>query len=990
MVKCIYGLLIIFLPVSLAAQVFTPNPDWRFENFNSQNHFTSRGISDITMDKNGYIWACSDGVQRFDGYKTIDFNSFDRSTGGLRGNYTSIKADNSGRIWVCSLGICYYDDASGKFIYIRTDARHNITNVNSYCLQKNYLWFVCDYGLAKLDLKSLKISYTALANVTDPLCTYLIDENTLFISSREKAYIYSIGQNTYKSNTLIYDHSLIKIFSIYKNGSQVFLGTNNGLFTFDNFKDLLPARNGINDVLINDMIFLPADKGKKYLFLATEGKGVVVYNTILKKIEFTYAHEDSNPYSIPNNIITKFYVDKADRVWLSTGVGISMLDVNNQQLKMRFLNKGGTDELGINKVARDKYDSTRVWMSSYNQGMICINWETKKIERVFDANPQMQRIYDFAQLSKNSWLLATQKKLIKWDPRHGVFSQKALPLSDSLNLVTNIRRIIMANDNTGYITTNRGLFKYDLIADKINAITQNNMSDMSYRRLKYILLNGFLDDGVLWIATRDGLFSYNTKTNQTNIYRGDGPNNDYFFFDIAKAPNNQIICATGSGINIFDKTTKRFKVINTIANLNRPSCENVITIKNTVWIGTEVGILNYNLDTHASARAEHETSMMQIYPSSSFTVLNKDIVFGFRNGYAYFTDDFRNNRVPSNPVIETVYVNNQTVRLPDQAQKKAGKLVFKHSDNSINIVFTSFLYSDPDHISFRYRLKGADPRWQYTEDQRSANYAQLPPGDYTFYVQCGNKNGIWNSNLASFNFVITPPYWETWWFRTMVVLAIAFVLYRLYAYRIKHILAIERIRERIASDFHDDIGSALSSISIFSEVADKQLKQNSPPEQTREIISHISFYSRSMLDAMDDIIWAVNPQNDHLNDLTVRMREFAIPLLEARNINFDIEIQDDILNARIKMEARKNIFLIFKECINNILKHSDCSAMKVAINKINNQLELIISDNGKGFDINAKSSRNGLKNMRKRAAEIKGFIEINSHPGGGTVTRLLV
>jgi len=134
----------------------------------------------------------------------------------------------------------------------------------------------------------------------------------------------------------------------------------------------------------------------------------------------------------------------------------------------------------------------------------------------------------------------------------------------------------------------------------------------------------------------------------------------------------------------------------------------------------------------------------------------------------------------------------------------------------------------------------------------------------------------------------------------------------------------------------------------------------------------------------------VNPRNDHFNDLAVRMREFAIPLLEARNIDFEIKIQGDILNTRVDMEARKNIFLIFKECINNILKHSGCSAIKVSVKKLNDQLELVVSDNGKGFDVNAPNTRNGLKNMQKRAGEINGTINIITQPGKGTVTRLLL
>jgi signal transduction histidine kinase len=224
----------------------------------------------------------------------------------------------------------------------------------------------------------------------------------------------------------------------------------------------------------------------------------------------------------------------------------------------------------------------------------------------------------------------------------------------------------------------------------------------------------------------------------------------------------------------------------------------------------------------------------------------------------------------------------------------------------------------------------------------------------------------------------------------LVTIAIAFGLYRLYRYRVKNILAIERIREKIASDFHDDIGSALSSISIFSEVVDKQLQEQQPTEQTRQMVGNIASQSRAMLDAMDDIIWAVNPKNDHFNDLAVRMHEFAVPLLEARNIAFDININEDILNTQIKMAARKNIFLIFKECINNILKHSCCTVMQVSVKKINNQVELIISDNGKGFDVNAPHSRNGLLNMKKRADEIGGVFYVTTQSGKGTLVKLLV
>jgi signal transduction histidine kinase/ligand-binding sensor domain-containing protein len=989
MIRSVFSLLLLLIPIDMLAQVFTPNPDWRFENFNGQNHFVSREIPDVAMDKYGYIWTASLGVQRFDGSKTTDFNSFDKGKGTLRANYAGLRADNNGRIWVSSSGLCYYDDASGKFVYIVPDPKHSISNISGIYPQGNSLWLVCDSGLARLDLKSLKISFTSLTTIADPLSIYLVDENTLLLSSREKVYVYDIKKDSYSVHTLLYNGSLVKIFTINKKGDDVYLGTNYGLFTFQNLKTINLVNNEPEDFAIDDMLFLPQDKEKKYLFLATEGHGLLVYNTTSKKIEYTYTHDENNPFSLPDNIVSKLFIDKKERLWLATDMGISMLDIYNQQLKMRFLNKNSADELGINKIAGDKYDNSKVWMSSYNQGMICVNWKTKKVEKIFNGDPETRGIYDFVQLSKSKWLLTSQKVIMEWNPESGILVKKQLPIPDSVRLVCNIRSLIMAGANTCFITTNKGLFKYDLLTRQVSIASQTSSKNHS-EILQYILLNGFYDNGTLWITSRNGLFSYNISKKTTTIFRGKGGVDDYFFFSIANAVNNQIACAAGNGIFIFNKVTKVFIPIHSMVNAFNPLCVSVIGIKNTVWAGTEAGILNYNLDTKQFEKAFDLTQMLQVFPSSSFTVIGDDIVFGFRNGYAYFTPDVKNKLIPSDPLIEKVYVNNRPVEQTFSENKNSDKLILSHLENSINIAFTAFLYNNPDQINFRYRLAGTSQGWQYAADQHSANYAQLEPGDYTFYVQSGNKSGAWNNYLASFNFVVKPPYWETWWFRMLVTIAIAFGLYRLYRYRVKNILAIERIREKIASDFHDDIGSALSSISIFSEVVDKQLQEQQPTEQTRQMVGNIASQSRAMLDAMDDIIWAVNPKNDHFNDLAVRMHEFAVPLLEARNIAFDININEDILNTQIKMAARKNIFLIFKECINNILKHSCCTVMQVSVKKINNQVELIISDNGKGFDVNAPHSRNGLLNMKKRADEIGGVFYVTTQSGKGTLVKLLV
>jgi len=976
----------------MLAQAFTPSPDWRFDNYNDQNHFIGRGISNITMDKHNYVWTSSSGIQRFDGYKTTDFNTFnafDKAKSGLRDNNSNVAADTGGKIWVSSGGLCYFDDARGKFTYVEADPKHKITVVYAFLAQKNYLWFVCDYGLAKLDVHSLKISFTSLSYVANPLGTFLIDENTLMVSSRQKVFIYNIKQNSYSANTYLFKHSLLKIFALANRGGSIFLGTNYGLFTLKNLTDVSPVSKQTTDFIIDDVLFLPQDKQQQYLFLGTEGQGIIVYNTVLKKIEFAYTHDDNNPGSLPNNIISKFFIDKQERLWISTSFGISMLDVNNQQWKMRFLNKSNTGEISVNKIDVDKYDSTKVWMSCYNRGLLFADWTKKKIEKLFNSIPELQQLNDFVQVSKNRLLIVTTKKIIEWSPQTGILSEKKLPVPDSLTLVYGIRRIIFVDINNCFITSNIGLFKYDLFSGKITPASVYKASEKTEDPLKYDIISGFYDEGALWIASRNGLFFYDIGKHTTRFYTGrPGGRLDYFFFDITRAGNNQIVCATGDGIAIFNKQTKSFKLINAIADIINPNCLTIKSINNVVWIGTDAGILNYNLSTHVSAQAEHENRLMENFATSPFIVVNGDIVFGISNGYAWFNPDLKNRSIPSDPVIERVFVNNQPVLQQYPAENSAGKLVFSHSDNSINVAFTAFSYTDPDHISFRYRLNGADTKWQYAVDQRNANYAQLVPGHYTFYVQCGNKNGIWNKHLASFSFIITPPYWETWWFRAGAVLFIAMGLYRLYRYKIENIKAIEGIRARIASDFHDDLGSTLTSISIFSEVAIQ--KADTDLNTTKTMVGDMGMRARAMIHSMNDMVWTIKPENDNLYRLMQRMEEFGYPVAEAKEIQLVFLMAKSLYDIKTDMLRRKNLFLIFKEAFNNAVKYSDAAHIEVNFKLTHKKLLIMqIADNGCGFEYGNRKVGNGLANMQKRAAEIDGKLKVSTKAGDGTVINIV-
>jgi signal transduction histidine kinase len=651
---------------------------------------------------------------------------------------------------------------------------------------------------------------------------------------------------------------------------------------------------------------------------------------------------------------------------------------------MRYLDKNDTYQVGINKIAIDKYDTAKAWMCSYNQGMISVNWKTKQVERIYNDVAFARRLYDFAQITKKRWLLASQKELIEWSPETGPKLRIKLPVPDSIALVCNIRRIIVADTNTCYITTNYGLFKYDLPTRRICAASAASVRRSGGDPLPYILLEGLREKGTLWIASRNGVFRYNLADGSVDVRREKGNFGDYFLFDVTNTAGDDLVCAAGQGITIFNKKTAQYRVVNRLGNLDRPGCLCVFALRNTVWIGTDQGILTYDLESGKSREAQLSRSLGDIFPTSPFALIGKQLVYGFRNGFAYFKPETRDNQTPSDPLIERVFVNNHPVT---QSDHNSG-VVFTYAENSFNFFFTAFLYNYPEDIRFRFRLKGIDKSWQNVDNQRSANYAQLPPGGYTFYVQSGNKNGFWNRRLASFTFTIDPPYWATWWFRTLVAVAIGLGLYRLYRYKIEHLQAIEKIRENIAADFHDDLGSTLSSISIFSQVAIQKAETDLPA--TKSMMGDIGTRARAMIQSMNDMVWIIKPENDSLFKLMQRMEEFGYPVAEAREVPLSFVMDKGLYDVKLDMLTRKNLFLIFKESFNNAIKYASAKNITVLFElRQKKMLTIQIADNGCGFEYDSNARGNGLGNMQKRATELRGKLKIIAAPGKGTTIQVM-
>jgi signal transduction histidine kinase len=294
--------------------------------------------------------------------------------------------------------------------------------------------------------------------------------------------------------------------------------------------------------------------------------------------------------------------------------------------------------------------------------------------------------------------------------------------------------------------------------------------------------------------------------------------------------------------------------------------------------------------------------------------------------------------------------------------------------NQLRIDFVALGFSPGERLRYQYKLEGASQDWSQLADQRTVNFANLAPGRYRFLVQAVNADDVMSEVPASFSFTILPPVWQRWWFIAIVVALAGIIAHTLYSYRVARLLELERVRTRIATDLHDDIGSSLSQIAIMSEVVQQQVGGEN--QRVSRPLSVIAGTSRELVDSMADIVWAVNPKRDHLIDLTQRMRQFAGEVLTARNIEFTFGAPGLESDIQIETDVRREVFLIFKEAINNVVRHSKCSSVEIRFGVNDNRLMLKVADDGRGFDPARTSGGHGLASMKRRAESIGGVLEI--------------
>lgn len=344
---------------------------------------------------------------------------------------------------------------------------------------------------------------------------------------------------------------------------------------------------------------------------------------------------------------------------------------------------------------------------------------------------------------------------------------------------------------------------------------------------------------------------------------------------------------------------------------------------------------------------------------------------------------------PSAPPIRVTKLRVGGIEYPlsELGETDLSGLVLRPNQSQVQIEFASLNFAAGENIRYQFKLEGANTDWSAPSDLRVVNYPGLTPGSYRFLVRAINSEGVVSPVPAAVGWRLLPPLWRRWWFLTIIGLIFFAVVLQAYRYRVRHLLELERVRTRIATDLHDDIGSSLTQIAIMSEVVRKQSEDSTAAGP----LEHIADLSRELVDSMSDIVWAINPKRDQLGDLTQRMRRFAGVVLEAADVELDFRASPEWADTALTADLRREVFLIFKESVNNIVRHAKCRHVKVAVDLSRGQLRVGLHDDGRGFHKEENEGQgHGLSSMRARAGRLGGTLEIASVPDQGTTVTLSV
>ena len=982
-----------------------------FFNHLSVNNGLSQGVNNcIYRDSKGFVWISSfDGLNRFDGLNCINFRSTVtvKDKNGLTGTlFLNILEDKNSNLWIGSnAGLNLYNRRLDKFQNFRIASRSNDERFYSpfYIDDKNNIWL--QSGSSIYIFNPAKKTFTFLDNFFSPGNLMVKPKPAGLFQPLQKIYaIYNnlpvlwegqiTGEKINWQATKISVPSTKILTVLHTSNTDFWLGTNSGLYLYQNNRQRYWITH-FADLEIKNVSVLHLDQ-KGVLWAGTNQQGLFTIDTASGKVKNQYAHSVYNSYALSGNQIQYIASDDKGDLWVSVwGKGVDFTSLNRFRFNQN-VTKEEADQSGSDNFMRSIIQvNNEFWCATQSCGILILD-ENKKIKRSIRAGLPLS--IEQLSVDKNNLVWAAtfeglflidpiSKQVTKLPDNKSGFS----PGSDQYNYISSLPNGSML------ASTNAGLF---IIARIDNRYQIKFVKGIV--KGKDVFLTTYVDRlNQVYISRAFKGFTVNKFEGDSLVVLKEFPL-EATIKCFNESSNSNLWIGSTIGMILFDKYKLKSKHLYTTADgLSNQYIYGIVADGNNLWLSTNAGINRFDFrnKTIKTFTAGDGLQSNEYNTYSYYKTSKGEILFGGVNGLnSFYPADYKSNSKAPQLILTGIQINDTLFRSRiNQSEIKSLSLEYKQ--NTVSFQFTVIHFANSSGNTLSYILEGYDKSWVNIASKAQIRYANLPPGNYRLKVRAYNADGVEADKIYSLALTINAPWWQSWWFRLIAILmlvSIIIVIVRNYTNRrleaqrieLEKTQAIEKERNRISRDMHDDLGSGLTIIAILSEVVKKQL---SNPVKAKETLEKIAISSRDLVDNLQDIIWVLNPQNDTLESLSSYIREYGLKFFEPLSVQLEFNYPELFSSRHLSEEQRRNIFLTVKESFNNIAKYAWCNKVTVKIEETLTGILLSINDDGKGFDVSkVRLFANGLKNMQHRIEQVGGSYSISSEPGNGTLTEIKI
>jgi signal transduction histidine kinase/ligand-binding sensor domain-containing protein len=960
-IGCLLLILLLLKAFNVSAQKYN------FINLNVENGLAQSQVTVFAQDKNNELLIGTyGGLSIFDGTNFVNYN---KSNGLPQNLIKAISRDHQHIIWIgTNNGISRYDGKSFKTFYPSAKAEENIVDQIETDVYHN-VWAFVSGALYRFDGKQFGEEHSL-----DSITAITLDKSgKLWAVSRAKGIYVFNGKQWIKEIDFSGDRTLYiqKIVfgtysgTLYTYGNKGVLVADKGKLKSPEWIKALPAKGFLNKIL---------EDSKGNIWLSVTDGGAWVYNQ-QGWVHYTYQN------GLTDDNVNTFYEDTEGNIWIGTnGSGIFRY---TGSIFTYYDRASGLASPSVMSIAQNKKGD--LFFASSSSGLYqLINGIPKRIEMPAFANRINSIVTDSSGML---WIGTDQAVLWNYDGRKAKIYEPSI--KQSIFSISNL----YYHANAIWISSQAGLFR----------LHRDSLSGENVLRTQIYSTCNVGQDSLL-VGTLKGAYIYRTDLHKL-IPKPLVENSTTLCFETDA--RNVYIGTDDKGVLVWNRNTKKFTAINHKVGL---TCDYIYSLLKdrggNIWVGTGCGIdkITFKEDGSFYIRSFGKSDGLLGVES------NANASFEDREGYLWFGTTkgvFRYNPYVTAAKQQAPKVVLQSVKLfsKDLTEGKYSdstipftgliwKPVLPPGQNHLTFTFKGIYLSNPEKIKYRYQLIGADKAYTET-DQTTVVYPNLSPGEYLFKVWASDADGNWYNNAVTYSFTINAPYYTTWYFRLgLGLLLVAIFLGIVYLRNRQKELRRrweERLREeeqalvrqKTAEDFHDEIGNKLTRINLLATIAESKLLQ--PPAEVKKILQQIQQNVTSLYNGSKDIIWSLQPDSDYLDEIVFRIRQNTADLLQDTALKFDYYQNPDMdMHIKLPIDYSRNIIMIFKEAVNNIVKHAAATHIIFSIKQMDNNIVLGLQDDGKGFDPQTVSKGNGMGNISNRAKRIGALLEVESNIDKGT------